>query len=127
MPIQKQFPDAVPMPQLSYDEVIEMAYYGAQVIHPKTIKPLYEKKIPLLVKCFLDVSLPGTVISNQPVKKLPPVIILKEKQVLVNFRSKDYSFVGEHAVAKLYHVMEQLHLKPEYDPDRRHQFYRIVR
>ena len=69
-----KFPDAVPMPQLSYDEVIEMAYYGAQVIHPKTIKPLIEKKIPLLVKCFLDVSLPGTVISNQPVKNLPAVL-----------------------------------------------------
>ena len=108
----KQFPDAVEMPQLSYDEVIEMAYYGAQVIHPKTIKPLIEKKIPLLVKCFLDTTLPGTVISKQAVKNLPPVIILKENQVLVNFRSKDYSFVGEHAVAKLYHVMEQLHLKP---------------
>jgi aspartate kinase len=108
----KQFDDAVPMPQLSYDEVIEMAYYGAQVIHPKTIKPLYEKNIPLLVKCFLDASLPGTVISKAPVKDLPPVIILKEKQVLINFRSKDYSFVGEHAVAKLYQVMEQLHLKP---------------
>ena len=108
----KQFPDAVPMSQLSYDEVIEMAYYGAQVIHPKTIKPLYEKSIPLLVKCFLDPTLPGTVISKQAVKKLPPVIILKEKQVLVNFRSKDYSFVGEHAVAKLYKIMEELHLKP---------------
>jgi aspartate kinase len=108
----KQFDDAVPIPQLSYDEVIEMAYYGAQVIHPKTIKPLYEKNIPLLVKCFLDSSLPGTIISKAQVKDLPPVIILKEKQVLINFRSKDYSFVGEHAVAKLYQVMEQLHLKP---------------
>jgi aspartate kinase len=108
----KQFDDAVPVPHLSYDEVIEMAYYGAQVIHPKTIKPLYEKSIPLLVKCFLDASLPGTVISKVPVKNLPPIIILKEKQVLINFRSKDYSFVGEHAVAKLYQVMEQLHLKP---------------
>jgi len=108
----KIFNDAVPMPGLSYAEVIEMAYYGAQVIHPKTIKPLFEKNIPLLVKCFLDPSLPGTVISKSPVKNLPPVIILKEKQVLFNFRSKDYSFVGEHALANLYHVMEDLHIKP---------------
>jgi len=108
----KLFTDAVPMPELSYAEVIEMAYYGAQVIHPKTIKPLYEKNIPLLVKCFLDPSLPGTVISKRPVKDLPPVIILKENQVLIYFRSKDYSFVGEHALANLYHVMEDLHLKP---------------
>jgi aspartate kinase len=108
----KLFADAVEMPELSYDEVIEMAYYGAQVIHPKTIKPLYEKKIPLLVKCFLDTTLPGTVISNRQSKNLPPVFILKENQVLINFRSNDYSFVGEHAVARLYEIMEQLHVKP---------------
>ena len=53
----KQFPDAQPIPELNYNEVIEMAYYGAQVIHPKTIKPLQNKNIPLYVKCFLDPSL----------------------------------------------------------------------
>jgi aspartate kinase len=63
----RQFPNPIPIPELSYDEVIEMAYYGAQVIHPKTIKPLFEKKIPLLVKCFLDPNMPGTVITrNRP-------------------------------------------------------------
>jgi aspartate kinase len=108
----KLFPDAVTMPALSYEEVIEMAYYGAQVIHPKTIKPLFEKKIPLLVKCFLDTSLPGTVISNTPVKNLPPVIIQKQNQVLMHFKSKDYSFAGEHVVARLFEMMEALHLKP---------------
>ena len=51
--------------ELNYDEVIEMAYYGAQVIHPKTIKPLQNKDIPLQVKCFLDPSLPGTTIHNK--------------------------------------------------------------
>ena len=50
----KEFPDAQLLPELSFDEVIEMAYYGAQVIHPKTIKPLQNKNIPLHVKCFLD-------------------------------------------------------------------------
>ncbi len=57
----KQFPDARAIAELNYDEIIEMAYYGAQVIHPKTIKPLQNKGIPLYVKCFLDPSLPGTV------------------------------------------------------------------
>lgn len=108
----KVFPDATPIYHLSYDEVIEMAYYGAQVIHPKTIRPLYQKNIPLLVKCFLDPSLPGTVISRQPVKDLPPVIIVKRNQVLVVFKSKDYSFVGEHSVRHLYQIMENLHIKP---------------
>ena len=64
----KQFPDAQLMPELSFDEVIEMAYYGAQVIHPKTIKPLQNKGIPLHVKCFLDPSLPGTIISKKQCK-----------------------------------------------------------
>ncbi|NIM34416.1 MAG: aspartate kinase, partial [Hydrotalea flava] len=56
----KHFPEAVYIPELNYSEVIEMAYYGAQVIHPKTIKPLQNKNIPLLVKCFQDPALPGT-------------------------------------------------------------------
>ena len=108
----KQFPDAVPLPELNYNEVIEMAYYGAQVIHPKTIKPLQNKGIPLYVKCFLDPSLPGTVIHNKTLPALPPVIVLKEKQVLLEMSSRDFSFVGEHHVGQLYHLFEQLHIKP---------------
>ncbi len=60
-----QFADAQLISELSFDEVIEMAYYGAQVIHPKTIKPLQNKGIPLHVKCFLDTSLPGTIITKK--------------------------------------------------------------
>ncbi|MEO6541565.1 MAG: aspartate kinase, partial [Ferruginibacter sp.] len=62
----KEFPDAENIYALSYREVVEMAYYGAQVIHPKTIKPLANKNIPLHVRCFLKPELPGTVISNKP-------------------------------------------------------------
>ena len=108
----KQFPDAVPIPELNYDEVIEMAYYGAQVIHPKTIKPLQNKGIPLYVKCFLDPSLPGTVIHDKPVHHLPPVIVLKEKQAMLEMSSRDFSFVGEQHVGHLYHLLEKLHIKP---------------
>jgi len=108
----KQFPDAQPITELNYNEVIEMAYYGAQVIHPKTIKPLQNKNIPLYVKCFLDPSLPGTVIHNHPVHHLPPIIVNKEKQALVEMSSKDFSFVGEHHVGTLYHLLEKLKIKP---------------
>ncbi len=108
----KQFPDALSIPELNYNEVIEMAYYGAQVIHPKTIKPLQNKGIPLYVKCFLDPSLPGTVIHNRPVHQLPPIIVLKEKQALVEMSSKDFSFVGEKYTGRLYHLFEKLHIKP---------------
>ena len=108
----KQFPDATILRELNYDEVIEMAYYGAQVIHPKTIKPLQNKGIPLYVKCFLDASLPGTVIHNNTVKGLPPIIVLKQDQVLVHLHSKDFSFVGESGTAKLYTLFGQVRVKP---------------
>ncbi|MFC0774972.1 aspartate kinase [Terrimonas alba] len=108
----KKFPEAQPIHELNYNEVIEMAYYGAQVIHPKTIKPLENKGIPLYVKCFLNPSLEGTIIHKQSLKHLPPIIVLKEKQVMLELNSKDFSFVGEHHVGHLYHLFEKLKLKP---------------
>ncbi|MGQ0740656.1 MAG: aspartate kinase [Bacteroidota bacterium] len=108
----KQFPDAVPIPELNYNEVIEMAYYGAQIIHPKTIKPLQNKGIPLYVKNFIDPSLPGTVIHDRPVHRLPPIIVLKEKQAMLEMSARDFSFVGEQHVGHLYHLMEKFHIKP---------------
>jgi len=108
----KQFPEAQPIHELNYNEVIEMAYYGAQVIHPKTIKPLQNKNISLYVKCFLDPSLSGTVINNKPLKNLPPIIVLKEKQVMLEMRSRDFSFVGEHHVGQLYQLFEKIKIKP---------------
>ena len=108
----KQFKDVKKINELNYSEVIEMAYYGAQVIHPKTIKPLQNKKIPLYVKCFADPTLPGTVIHDKPVHGLPPVIVLKENQVMVELRSTDFSFVGEQHVGQLYHLFEKYSIKP---------------
>lgn len=108
----KEFPEAQLLQTLSFNEVIEMAYYGAQVIHPKTIKPLQNKSIPLLVKCFLDTSLPGTVISQQRVKNLPPIMVIKQHQALVHLRTHDFSFVGEQPVSHLYQVFGQLNITP---------------
>ncbi|RYF86514.1 MAG: aspartate kinase [Chitinophagaceae bacterium] len=108
----RQFKDAVNIHELSYTEVIEMAYYGAQVIHPKTIKPLQNKSIPLLVKSFKDPSLPGTVIKTKNEKNLPPVIVYKEQQVLMQFKSKDFSFVEDKPVADLHLLFETIKIKP---------------
>ncbi|MFI5154680.1 MAG: aspartate kinase [Chitinophagales bacterium] len=108
----KIFPDAQLISELNYDEVIEMAYYGAQVIHPKTIKPLQNKSIPLFVKCFLDKDLPGTVIHQKQIPGLPPIIVLKENQVLIHLHSTDFSFVGEKPIASLYHMFADLKVKP---------------
>jgi len=88
-----------------------MAYYGAQVIHPKTIKPLQNKTIPLHVKCFLDPQLPGTLIHSKLVKHLPPIIVLKKNQVLIHLRSRDYSFVGEEGAARLYSLLSACHVQ----------------
>lgn len=108
----KQFPDALPIHELNYLEVIEMAYYGAQVIHPKTIKPLQNKSIPLYVKCFLDPQLPGTVIHNSPVKNLPPIIVLKEKQVMLEVSTRDFSFIGDKHVGDIYGILDEMKIRP---------------
>jgi aspartate kinase len=108
----KIYPDATLIRELNYDEVIEMAYYGAQVIHPKTIKPLQNKDIPLYVRCFLDQRLPGTVIHGQNQPELPPIIVRKEGQILLLLHAHDYSFVGEKLMAELYQLFSELRIKP---------------
>jgi len=108
----KQFSEATLLDELSFNEVIEMAYYGAQVIHPKTIKPLQNKGIPLLVKCFLDPSLQGTIIHQRQKTEIPPIFVIKEKQVLVHLHSQDFSFVGEKPMAQLYEIFARLKMRP---------------
>jgi aspartate kinase len=108
----KQFPQATYIGELNYNEVIEMAYYGAQVIHPKTIKPLQNKGIPLYVKCFLDPTSPGTYIHDKHLNHLPPIIVLKEQQALVQLNSQDFSFVGEKPISRLYEILSEIKIKP---------------
>ena len=108
----KQFPNAAYISELNYNEVIEMAYYGAQVIHPKTIKPLQNKGIPLYVKCFLDPSSAGTHIHDQHLNHLPPIIVLKQRQVLLQLSSQDFSFVGEKPISRLYEMLSEIKIKP---------------
>lgn len=108
----KIFVDAQLIKELNFTEVIEMAYYGAQVIHPKTIKPLQNKGIPLLVKCFLDPKLTGTIIHSKNIKNLPPIIVIKEHQVLMHLKTKDFSFIGEAPMSQLYQIFSTLKIKP---------------
>lgn len=108
----KKYANASIIKELSYTEVIEMAYYGAQVIHPKTIKPLQNKNIPLLVKSFIDPSLPGTIISNNTSKQLPPIIVNKENQVLITFQTKDFSFVEDKPAEQLQELFRAVKVKP---------------
>ncbi|WP_298733242.1 aspartate kinase [uncultured Chitinophaga sp.] len=108
----KIFPNTINIPEISYSEVIEMAYYGAQVIHPKTIKPLQNKQIPLYVKCFLNKDLPGTMIREEvDHTQLPPIIVLKKNQVLITVTSRDYAFITEDKISDIYDIFHSLKIK----------------
>lgn len=108
----KIFPNTVPIEEITFHEVIEMAYYGAQVIHPKTIKPLQNKNIPLYVKCFLDKNLKGTLIHNTDKKiNYPPILVLKTKQILLQVTTKDYSFITEDNLSTIYKLFHDCKIK----------------
>jgi aspartate kinase len=108
----KEFPNTVNIEAITYHEVIEMAYYGAQVIHPKTIKPLQNNNIPLCVKSFLNKDLKGTTIQNE-VNTIfyPPLIILKKQQILLQVTTKDFSFITEENLRILYGIFHNLKIK----------------
>ncbi|MBI1266518.1 MAG: aspartate kinase [Cryomorphaceae bacterium] len=92
----KWFNHTVMIPSLSYKEAIELSYYGASVIHPKTIKPLQNKSIPLFVKGFLSPTEKGTEISENAMAEQPvPMYIFKPKQILISISPRDFSFIVE--------------------------------
>jgi aspartate kinase len=107
----KKFTDAIKIDQLSYTQAIEMAYYGATVIHPKTIQPLKSKNIPLYVKSFINPEQSGTVVSNQVTEQRNPVIISKANQVLISISSRDFSFIVEDNLSKIFHIFAEHNVK----------------
>jgi aspartate kinase len=107
----KFFQDTVRYPEISYQETIEMAYYGASVIHPKTIKPLAVRGIPLLVKSFLDPGAEGTRIHDCRHGLLAPAFIRKDGQCLVSFESKDLTFISEENLEVIFGALAQVRLK----------------
>ena len=107
----KIFPDAVQIAELNYLDTIELAYSGAQIIHPKTIKPLQNKNIPLYVRPFGDKRKPGTVIRGMSAPVDVPILILKKGQVLLTIRSRDFSFVLEEKFATIFSLLERYRIK----------------
>ncbi len=107
----KIFPDAVKIDELHYLDAIELAYSGAQIIHPKTIKPLQNKNIPLYVRPFGDKRKPGTVIRGMLAPVQIPILILKKDQVLLTLRSRDFSFVLEEKFSSIFRLMAEYRLK----------------
>lgn len=91
----KKMEGAVKIDSLSYREAVEMTHSGAKIIHPKTMKPLHNKKIPLYVKSFLSPENPGTIIHEIDHKiELPPIFIIRENLVLITLSPKDFSFIS---------------------------------
>lgn len=103
----KRLPNAVVFDELPYQEAAEMTYYGASVIHPKTIKPLANAGIPLLVKNFDNPALPGTRIHECKIDKLPPLVVFKENQCLISCKVTDYSFVNEQQMSTIFTTLSQ--------------------
>ncbi|WP_017258304.1 aspartate kinase [Pedobacter arcticus] len=107
----KLFDDCIKFDELSYEEAIEMTYYGATVIHPKTIKPLQNKHIPLYVKPFLAPHESGTVIREATIAISTPIIIVKNSQVLITLHTKDLAFVTENQVSDIFKAFADAYIK----------------
>ncbi|MBL0073541.1 MAG: aspartate kinase [Bacteroidetes bacterium] len=108
----KFYKEAQKLERMSYHDAIELAYYGASVIHPKTIKPLENKNIALHVKSFVNPDLPGTVIGKDfQTKPLIPSFIFKENQVLISIAAKDFSFIAEENLSGIFGLFARLGVK----------------
>jgi aspartate kinase len=107
----KLFKEAVKIDALNYLDTIELAYSGAQIIHPKTIKPLQNKNIPLYVRPFGDKTKPGTVINGEAPHVTIPIMIYKPNQVLLIIRSKDFSFVMEEQFGEIFSMLDSYRIK----------------
>ncbi|WP_442795049.1 aspartate kinase [Pelobium manganitolerans] len=107
----KRFENCIKFEELSYAEAIEMTYYGATVIHPKTIKPLQNKSIPLFVKPFLNPAEAGTVIKASAKSVDTPIIIVKEKQTLITLHSKQAAFISESQIAGIFKAFADARIK----------------
>ena len=107
----KIFPDARKIDALNYVDTIELAYSGAQIIHPKTIKPLQNKHIPLYVRPFGDRTASGTVIDDSAPTVRTPIIILKRNQSILTLRSRDLSFVLEEKFPIVFSTLERFRIK----------------
>ncbi len=107
----KKIEDVEIIDKMSYKEAIEMTYYGAKVIHPKTIKPLQNKNIPLYVRSFVETEDSGTLIHEFKDLNYPPVVVLEDNQCLIKVSTKDYSFIAENHLSRIFTILSDLGLR----------------
>ena len=105
-------PHTVLIPSLRYQDAVELSYSGAQIIHPKTIKPLENKRIPLYVKPFGDPNAAGSCISEDGIGPVNiPVYIWRKNQILITMRPKDFAFVLEESLSEIFDIIHRHRLK----------------
>jgi len=108
----RYFENAILLNQISYREAIELAFYGASVIHPKTLQPLQRKEIPLFVKSFLNPLLPGTSVSKgADLDPYTPCFIIKKNQLLLSLSSLDFSFMMEDHMSEIFALFAEYKIK----------------
>ncbi|WP_396140606.1 aspartate kinase [Flavobacterium sp.] len=108
----RYFENAVLLNQISYREAIELAFYGASVIHPKTLQPLQKKEIPLFVKSFINPLFPGTSVSKgEDLEPKTPCFIVKKEQLLLSLSSIDFSFIIEENISEIFALFHQYKIK----------------
>ncbi|MBE98499.1 aspartate kinase [Flavobacterium coralii] len=108
----RYFDNAILLNQISYREAIELAFYGATVIHPKTLQPLQRKEIPLYVKSFLNPLLPGTSVSKgADLEPHTSCYIVKKNQLLISLSSLDFSFIMEENISEIFSLLHKYKMK----------------
>lgn len=107
----RKFENVSLLSNISYEEAIEMAYYGASVIHPKTLQPLKQKNIPFFVKSFVEPEKPGTKVSNTNKNQKEESYILKENQILMRIATRDFSFIAEEHLSLIFNEMAKNKIK----------------
>ncbi|MXN91231.1 aspartate kinase [Flavobacterium sp. Sd200] len=108
----RYFENAILLNQISYREAIELAFYGATVIHPKTLQPLQKKEIPLYVKSFVNPLLPGTSVSKgADLEPQTPCFIVKKNQLLISLSSLDFSFIMEENISEIFMLLHKYKIK----------------
>lgn len=107
----RKFEEVKLLANISYEEAIEMAYYGASVIHPKTLQPLKQKNIPFFVKSFLDPKKDGTKVSLTKKNQEIETYILKENQHLMRIATRDFSFIAEDHISQIFNLLAKFKIK----------------
>ena len=107
----RKFENVELLSNISYEEAIEMAYYGASVIHPKTLQPLKQKSIPFFVKSFINPEKAGTKIGISTENQLLESYILKENQVLMRISTRDFSFIAEDHISFIFRELAKRNIK----------------